>query len=143
MPPLPASPDPLQTDLQGHYVGPASGVSFLLRVQNRLHYNKSSSFTFGDAPLPEFDPNFCIMISREETQMLVERFFEFTVPVDRFLHRPTIEAMLTEFYSTIGAMKPSENAPVQRALLWIIFAMAEDTTSPKPGVVVKERRFVS
>jgi hypothetical protein len=141
MPPSRASPEPSPTDLQGHYVGPASGVSFLLRVQNRLHRNISSNFTFGDAPLPDFDPTFCVMISKEETQTLVERFFDFTVPVDRFLHRPTIEAWLTEFHETMGAMKPSESAPARRALLWTIFAMAEDTLSPKPGVAIKEKRF--
>ncbi|KFX98813.1 hypothetical protein O988_04180 [Pseudogymnoascus sp. VKM F-3808] len=144
-PPLPVSPDPSQTDLQGHYVGSASGVSFLLRVQNRLQHT-SSNFTFGDAPLPDFDPTFCVMISRKETQALVQRFFDFTVPVDRFLHRPTIEAWLEEFHDTMGAMKPSESAPAQRALLWIIFAMAEDTLIPKPGVAITEksmRHFLS
>jgi hypothetical protein len=82
------------------------------------------------------------MISKEETKILVDRFFDFTVPVDRFLHRPTIEAWLTEFHDTMGAMKPSESAPAQRALLWIIFAMAQDTLSPKPGISIKEKRFV-
>jgi hypothetical protein len=77
MPPSRASPEPSPTDLQGHYVGPASGVSFLLRVQNRLHHNFSSNFTFGDAPLPDFDPTFCVMISKEETQMLVQRYFDY------------------------------------------------------------------
>ena len=49
------TPEPPQEDLQGHYIGPASGVSFLLRVQKRLHQAISFSvpsnsiFTFGDA----------------------------------------------------------------------------------------------
>lgn len=67
------SPEPPQTDLQGHYIGPASGVSFLLRMQKRLEQSisfshDSSIFTFGDAPLhpPEFDPSFCIMLPRED-----------------------------------------------------------------------------
>lgn len=60
------SPEPSQTDLQGHYVGPSSGVSFLLRVQKKLHQKvsfsqNSSIFTFGDAPLPDFNPSFFIL----------------------------------------------------------------------------------
>ncbi|KAL1842789.1 hypothetical protein VTK73DRAFT_3043 [Phialemonium thermophilum] len=85
----------LVTDLQGHYVGPASGVSFLARVQKRLHYggnHTSSTFTFGDTPLPDYDPTPSVMISAGEGLRLLQRFFHFTVPIDRLLHRPTIES---------------------------------------------------
>lgn len=138
-PPSRASPEPAQTDLQGHYVGPASGISFLLRVQKRLHH--TSSFTFGDPPMPEFDPTFCVMIAKEETQMLLRRYFDFTVPVDRFLHRPTVEAWLQDFHETMGAMSPSENAPSQRAVLWMMFALAQDTLTPVPGEAVMKKRY--
>jgi hypothetical protein len=141
-PPSRSSPEPSQSDLQGHYVGPASGVSFFLRVQNRLHC-KYSNFTFGDAPLPDFDPTYCVMVSREESEMLIRRYFDFTVPVDRFLHRPTIQAWLQEFHDTMGSMKGADEAPTQRALLWTMFAMAQDTLTPKPGAAVTEKRSVS
>ncbi|KZL75298.1 fungal specific transcription factor domain-containing protein [Colletotrichum tofieldiae] len=132
-PPSRASPEPTQTDLQGHYVGPSSGVSFLLRVQKRLHQavsfsQASSIFTFGDAPLPDFDPSgaFCVLLSKEEASTLLKRYFDFAVPTHRFLHRPTVEGWLEEFYSTMGAMKSQEDAPARRALLFMVFAQAQE-----------------
>ncbi|CAK7220005.1 hypothetical protein SBRCBS47491_004043 [Sporothrix bragantina] len=120
------SPEPLQTDLQGHYVGPASGVSFLLRVQKRLHDNvsflqqsSSSIFTFGDAPLQPVaqahddfdfggggsgtDPGL-LFLTQPEANRLLARYFEFAVPTHRFLHRPTVEGWLNTFFATRGRM---------------------------------------
>lgn len=126
-----SSPEPSQTDLQGHYIGPASGVSFLLRVQKRLHQaisfsETSTIFTFGDAPLqlPEFDPTFCMMLPRDDAQLLVNRYFEFAMPTYRFLHRPTVQAWFDEFYDTLGIMHDQQNAPAKLALLFIVFAQA-------------------
>ncbi|KAJ5735921.1 uncharacterized protein N7483_001046 [Penicillium malachiteum] len=125
--PLGASPD-ATTDHEGQYVGPASGLSFLARVQKRLHNTQptSSSFTFGDAPMAEYDPVPSIMISPEESSRLVKTFFEFTIPIDRIIHRRTIEEWLEQFQQTLGAMRDVENAPAQRAMLWMIFAMAQE-----------------
>lgn len=132
-PPSRASPEPTQTDLQGHYVGPSSGVSFLLRVQKRLHQavsfsQASSIFTFGDAPLPDFDPSgaFCVLLSKDEATTLLKRYFDFAVPTHRFLHRPTVEGWLEEFYATNGAMKSQEDAPARRAVLFMVFAQAQE-----------------
>ncbi|KAJ4303364.1 hypothetical protein N0V90_002257 [Kalmusia sp. IMI 367209] len=124
------SPEPAQTDLQGHYVGPASGVSFLLRIQKTLHQNSSLShdssiFTFGDAPLPEFDPTFFVLPPKAEGEKLVERYFDFAAPTHRFLHRPTIEGLLREFYETQGDMRNREEAPGKTALLLIVMAQAK------------------
>jgi hypothetical protein len=124
--------EPSVVDLQGHYVGPASGVALFQRMKKRLHQgdNGPPTFTFGDIPLPEFDPTFNVMVSREETTQLLEKYFEFTVPVDRFLLRPTLDAWLTEFHETMGAMNSSQNAPARRAILWMVFAMAQEHMSP-------------
>ncbi|KAL5375296.1 hypothetical protein DPSP01_011306 [Paraphaeosphaeria sporulosa] len=124
------SPEPAQTDQQGHYVGPASGVSFLLRIQKTLHQNSSLShdssiFTFGDAPLPDFDPTFFVLPPKAEGERLVERYFDFAAPTHRFLHRPTIEGLLQEFYETQGDMKNKEEAPGKTALLLIVMAQAK------------------
>ncbi|KAF2478204.1 uncharacterized protein BDR25DRAFT_330733 [Lindgomyces ingoldianus] len=134
-PPSRSSPEPAQTDQQGHYVGPASGVSFLLRIQRRLHQNsslshESSIFTFGDAPLPEFDPTFFVLPPKADAQRLVERYFDFASPTHRFLHRPSIEKMLQEFYETMGDMRNKEDAPAKTALLLIIFAQAQAYMPP-------------
>ncbi|KAH8666950.1 fungal-specific transcription factor domain-containing protein [Xylariales sp. PMI_506] len=124
------SPEPSQTDLQGHYIGPASGVSFLLRMQRQLHQTvsftqTSSIFTFGDAPLPEYDPSFCLLMPKDEAQRLLEWYFDFAVPTHRFFHRPTAESWLEEFYSTKGMMRNQDDAPSRKAALFMMFAHAQ------------------
>ncbi|KAF6822001.1 fungal specific transcription factor domain-containing protein [Colletotrichum plurivorum] len=150
-----ASPEPTQTDLQGHYVGPSSGVSFLLRVQKRLDQSMSfpqgsSIFNFGDAPLPHytaalgenphlyFDPSFSLMLSRNDTSKLVQRFFNFAVPVDRFLHRPTVERWLDEFYGTMGKMDNRADASARTAVLFMIFAIAQEHMVAKPTAMEED-----
>lgn len=125
------TPEPPEEDLQGHYIGPASGVSFLLRVQKRLHQAMavsvpSSIFTFGDAPLraPEVDPSFCMMLPRGDAQQLFDRYFDFAMPTYRFLHRPTLQAWFDEFYDTMGTMRDGLGATAKTALLFMIFAHA-------------------
>lgn len=140
---LQASPEPPQTDLQGHYVGPASGVAFLLRVQKRLHQaisfsNASTIFTFGDAglQLPDFDPSFCMMLPRSDAQRLVNRYFDFAMPTYRFLHRPTIQEWFDYFYDTMGVMGNAQNAPAKVAVLFMVLALARvympDNDKPGP-----------
>jgi hypothetical protein len=131
-PPSRNSPEPArgQTDQQGHYIGSSSAVSFLLRIQKRLHQNSSLShdssiFTFGDAPLPEFDPSFFVLPPKPDAQRLVERYFDYAAPTHRFLHRPTIEKLLEEFYETQGDMRSKEDAPAKTSLLLIVFAQAQ------------------
>jgi len=129
------SPEASQTDRQGHYVGPSSGVSFMLRVQRKLHekasysYSQDSSiFTFGDAPLPEVDPSLFIMPTKQDAKELLGRYFDFAVPTHRFLHRPTVEVWLEEFYETKGTMKDKRFAPSRTALLFMTFAQAREYT---------------
>lgn len=133
------SPEPSQTDRQGHYVGPASGVSFLLRVQKRLHqtlsFSRASSiFTFGDAPLPDFDPSFFVLPPRDEAQRLADRYFDFAVPTHRFLHRPTVNNWLDELYETMGMMRNKDDGPARTAVLFMVFAQAREYTPTKDGV---------
>lgn len=152
-----ASPEPVQTDLEGHYVGPSSGVSFLLRIQKRLDQfvsfpQGSSIFTFGDAPLPYldsmqteapyFDPTLYMMLSRSDTTRLVQRYFDFAVPVDRFLHQQTIEAWLDELYETKGRMHNREDASTRTAVLFMVFALAQAHMSPRPTSDDADVRYV-
>ena len=132
------SPEPSQTDLQGHYVGPSSGVSFLLRVQKKLHEKvsftqNSSIFTFGDAPLPDFDPSFFVLPPKTDAQKLVARYFEFAVATHRFLHCPTVEAWLEEFYQNLGVMRQKVGARERTALLFMVFAQAKEYMPDIPG----------
>lgn len=132
------SPEPArsQTDQEGHYIGSSSAVAFLIRIQKRLHQNSSLShdssiFTFGDAPLPEFDPSFFVLPPKPDAQRLVERYFDYAAPTHRFLHRPTMEKLVDEFYETQGDMRSKEDAPAKTALLLIVFAQAQAYVSSR------------
>ncbi|KAL8404672.1 hypothetical protein RB594_009507 [Gaeumannomyces avenae] len=124
------SPEPSQTDQQGHYVGPSSGVSFLLRLQRKLQAqmpvgaSDSSIFTFGDMPLPDTDPTFVILPPKNEAESMVRRYFDFAHATQRFLHRPTVEEWLAELYETNGAMRERDTARCRTALLFMVFAQS-------------------
>ncbi|KAM0329414.1 hypothetical protein ACHAQA_004721 [Verticillium albo-atrum] len=114
----------------------------------------SSIFTFGDAPLPHVqanstnepiqaysDPTFSLMLSKDDTSRLLQRYFDFVVPVDRFLHRPTIEAWYEEFHVTMGMMRNRSEAPTRTALLFMVFALAQQHINPKPTALEAEMRL--
>ncbi|KAK1658753.1 fungal-specific transcription factor domain-containing protein, partial [Colletotrichum godetiae] len=135
------SPEPPQTDEQGHYVGPASGVSFLSRIQKRLKvqspgYLNTSVFNFGDRPLPGQDSSFAILPPRPVAESMVKRYFDFAATTHRFLHRPTIESWLEMLYDTNGSMLYKESARSQTALLFMVFAHSNNyqnfCSSPLP-----------
>lgn len=118
-----------QTCLHGQYIGPASGVSFLQRVQKRLGQAASFSqpdniFTFGDAPLAPVDADLslCMMIPRKLAQQLFDRYFDFAMPTYRFLHRPTTQAWFAEFYDTFGTMRDPQRAAAKIALVLMVLA---------------------
>lgn len=140
------SPEPAQVDLQGHYVGPASGASFLLRIQRKLKQqgpttpSDSSIFTFGDLPLPQFDPRFLILPPRSEADSLLCRYFEFASATHRFLHRPTVETWLQELYDTHGTMQEQSAARSRTAVLFMVFAHAENFPKSKAGTVLPTTR---
>ncbi|KAL0932261.1 finger protein [Colletotrichum truncatum] len=128
------TPEPSQTDEQGHYVGPASGVSFLLRIQRKLQvqspgYFNSSVFNFGDRPLPGHDSSFAILPPKSQAESMVKRYFDFAATTHRFLHRPSIEAWLEELYETNGAMLYKESARSRTALLFMVFAHSNNYRS--------------
>ncbi|KAK7397898.1 hypothetical protein QQX98_012733 [Neonectria punicea] len=75
------------------------------------------------------------MLSREDTARLVERYFDFAVPVDRFLHQPTVKSWLEEFYATMGDMHDKREAPARTAVLFMLFALAQEHMVPKPTPV--------
>jgi len=142
------SPEPPQTDQQGHYVGPSSGVSFLLRVQKKFHQKvsfspSSSIFTFGDAPLPQFDPSFFVLPPKDDAKKLVARYFEFAIATHRFLHRPTVESWMEEFYEGLGVMKQKDGAREKIAVLFMVFAKATEymADSIKPAGVDMSARY--
>jgi hypothetical protein len=85
--------------------------------------------------LPEFDPRFLILPSRSDANTLLGRYFDFASATHRYLHRPTVEAWLHEFYETNGAMKEQAGARSKTAVLLMVFAMAENFPEAKAGKV--------
>ncbi len=99
-----ASPEPGEQDRQGHFVGASSGLTFLLRLQRRLHRDpdttpKTSVFTLGDAVLPAFDETSFTIPPRQEAEATLKTYFELASPTYRFLHRPTVEGWMRELYT--------------------------------------------
>ncbi|KAI9035725.1 uncharacterized protein KD926_002946 [Aspergillus affinis] len=125
------SPEPHQTDMEGHYVGPSSGVSFLIRVQKRLHQNVAFSpnttiFSFGDAPLPKYDASFLVLPTKEEAKALLNRYFDFGFPTHRFLHQQTTEGWLEGLYGSLhDTQSVAPGAREVRALLLMLFLQAK------------------
>ncbi|EDU44575.1 fungal specific transcription factor domain containing protein [Pyrenophora tritici-repentis] len=135
-----------QRDQQGHYVGSSSAVSFLIRIQRRLHQDSSLShdstiFTFGDAPLPEFDLSLFLLPPKPDAQRLVERYFDYAAPTHRFLHRPSIEKLVEEFYETQGEMRGKEDGKAKAALLMVVFAQAQAYMPPGSAVRNNSARY--
>ncbi|KAJ5351184.1 hypothetical protein N7452_000158 [Penicillium brevicompactum] len=119
------SPERDQTDLEGHYVGPSSGVSFLLRVQKRIHENvaifsNEPIFNFGDAPLPRHDPHFLVLPPKDEARVLVNRYFDFAFPTHRFLHQASVETWLESFYSDVHGSDETLSQAVKALLLMVM-----------------------
>lgn len=121
------SPEPFVNDRQGHFVGPASGLSFLLRLQRRLRRSvnlppETSIFTLGDAPLPSFDETSFTLPERSEALTLVARYFELSSATYRFLHRATVDGWLEQLY---GVGRITEEASRSKyAVLLTVFAQA-------------------
>lgn len=132
------SPEPAHTDQEGHYVGPASGVSFLARALKRLRQAGPSAskahqpcmFNFADSPVPHYDPYFLILPSQTAAQSLVRRYFDFASPTHRYLHQPTVEKWCDEFYHSVknpGPLAPGGHE--KRAIILGVLAVANQYSS--------------
>lgn len=142
------SPEPAQTDRQGHYVGPASGASFLLRLQHKLQgpplasSSELSIFTFGDQPLPEIKSRFIILPPRAKADAMLCRYFEYSAATHRFLHRATVEGWLAELYETEGLMRDQSDAGSRIAVIFLVFAFALNyTPQAKSGIIDPAARY--
>ncbi|RAL59819.1 hypothetical protein DID88_000448 [Monilinia fructigena] len=113
---------------------PEPHFSFVYRknfIKKSSFSHNSSIFTFGDAPLPDYDPSFFVLPPKPDAKNLVARYFDFAVPTHRFLHRPTLEAWVDEFYDNLGTFQRKGGAKGRTALLFMVFAQAKDYM---PGV---------
>ncbi|EAW06691.1 Zn(II)2Cys6 transcription factor [Aspergillus clavatus NRRL 1] len=138
---LRSSPDPVVTDFEGNYLGPASGVSFLNRVWRRLHQDESSAipgglqdeassgntsvFKFGDKPYTNFQEAGFALPPFEKALELVGIYFDYSMVTYRFLHRGSVEEWLGQVYeSNISYSKLPTGIMVARtAIILMIFAV--------------------
>ncbi|KAK9454721.1 fungal-specific transcription factor domain-containing protein [Dipodascopsis uninucleata] len=117
-------------DSQIASTGNTSGISFLIRVQRKLHdistrSSSSSILTFGDPEIPHYLSNFFILPPKPEAKAMLEFYFSYAMPTYRFLHRPSVEAWLEEFYESFDSTNLEEGAREKFAILVLLFAHAK------------------
>lgn len=124
------SPEPTQTNAEGHYIGPSSGLSSLIRAQKCLRRaislpSNTSIFTFGDAPLPAVDSSFLILPEKAAALDLIAVYFDFAFPTHRFLHRPTIHKWVDELYASHIVVSDRGGSKARSALVFMAMAQAK------------------
>ncbi|PYH44176.1 Zn(II)2Cys6 transcription factor [Aspergillus saccharolyticus JOP 1030-1] len=136
------SPDPAVTDLEGNYLGPASGLSFLNRVWRRLHqdekrtlpdavqnessFKNTSVFMFGDKPYTaQHDAGFTLP-PYEKARELVSTYFDLSMVTYRFLHRGSVDQWLQQVYDCNFSVSnpPTGHMVARTAIIFMIFAVA-------------------
>lgn len=145
------SPDPVATDLEGNYLGPSSGITFLNRVWQRLHQDEPSTITdelqnegssrntsvfmFGDRPYSNFEESRFSLPPLDKAQELVDIYFEFAMVTYRFLHRGSVDEWLRQVYENdlSFANPPTGNMVARTAIVLMIFAVATLYKEQHPG----------
>lgn len=141
-------------DSGDHYVGAASGLSFLQQAVQHIESQKDSSdvvdsavdveyaspasasiFNSGDMPSLSRPSDRFVMPSKDESNRMLARYFEFATPTYRFFHRPTVESWACQL-----CLPPDTNNTKQRetkldgvraAAVYLVWAQAieyEDMT---------------
>ncbi|KAL4955552.1 hypothetical protein BDW69DRAFT_193176 [Aspergillus filifer] len=134
------SPDPVATDFEGNYLGPASGVSFLNRVWRRLHQDETSAvpgevqsesypkntsvFMHGDKPYADYRDAGFTLPPFEKALELVSRYFDYAMVTYRFLHKGSVEEWLRQVYRhNVSSSNPPTGPLVARtSIILMIFA---------------------
>ncbi|KAJ9365471.1 transcriptional regulator family: Fungal Specific TF [Paecilomyces variotii] len=144
------SPEPGATDLEGNYLGPASGISFLNRVWRRLNQDEvatipsglrdessksASVFMFGDRPFSDYGETGFSLPPLHRALELIEVYFDFAIVTYRFLHRGLVESWLKEMYEReiSSARPPTGDITAKAAILLMVFAIGTMYEEKKPG----------
>lgn len=141
-------------DSGDHYVGAASGLSFLQQAVQHIESRKDSNdavdgavdveyaspasasiFNSGDMPSLSKPSDRFVMPSQDESKRMLARYFEFATPTYRFFHRPTVESWAYQLClppDTMNAkQKESKLDGVRAATVYLVWAQAieyEDMT---------------
>ncbi|CZR52324.1 uncharacterized protein PAC_02201 [Phialocephala subalpina] len=137
-----SSQEPEETRLDGHYIGPTSGIAFLDRAQRRFKQDfvatnssahdgttssHSSIFSFGDGQYPKASPSDLVLPSRQHLKYLFDKYFDFAMPTYRFLHRQTTETWLNLFCNEYdGVAHPSAQLSHAKAAV-VLLILATST----------------
>ncbi|KAL3446338.1 fungal-specific transcription factor domain-containing protein [Aspergillus insuetus] len=135
----PSRPTPAElaiTDLDGHFLGPASEAAFLLRVQraltpDHLHLHQSLShvslaFSLSDEPLSLRDaPLGNVVPQEEEAAQLVQTFYDQAMPIGHFIDRATVLSWVADLRDPpIDYYSQSSTQASRNALMHSMFAVA-------------------
>lgn len=130
-----------------HYVGAASGLSFLQQAVQHIESQKSpndavdsavdveyaspasaSIFNSGDMPSLSKPSDRFVMPSQDESKRMLARYFEFATPTYRFFHRPTVESWACQLCLPPDTMnvkqKESKLDGVRAATVYLVWAQA-------------------
>lgn len=146
------SPEPVATDLEGNYLGPSSGISFLNRVWQRLHHDESSAITdelqnecssrntsvfmFGDRPYSNFQESGFTLPPFDKARELVDIYFDYAIVTYRFLHRRGVDEWLNQVYENDFSIAnpPTGNMVARTAIILMIFSVATLYEEQHPGI---------
>lgn len=146
------SPEPVATDLEGNYLGPSSGISFLNRVWQRLHHDESSAITdelqnecstrntsvfmFGDRPYSNFQESGFTLPPFDKARELVDIYFDYAIVTYRFLHRGSVDEWLNQVYENDFSIAnpPTGNMVARTAIILMIFSVATLYEEQHPGI---------
>jgi hypothetical protein len=117
--------------LEGQYIGPTSGLTFLHRAKSRLRQDfsfspsngadtpraPSSIFNYGDKPFPSSSGMEIVLPDRQQAREQVKRYFEFAIPTYRFLHQGTVEDWLEKLMDESATINTRRKALTAK-LLW-------------------------
>lgn len=142
-------------DSRDHYVGAASGLSFLQQAVQHIESQKDSSdavdgavdveyaspasasiFNSGDMPSLSRPSDRFVMPSKDESKRMLARYFEFATPTYRFFHRPTVESWACQLClpsdtNNTTQQKETKLDGVRAAAVYLVWAQAieyEDMT---------------
>lgn len=141
-------------DSGDHYVGAASGLSFLQQAVQHIESQKGSNgaadsavdveyaspasasiFNSGDMPSLSRPTDRFVMPSKDESDRMLARYFEFATPTYRFFHRPTVESWAYQLClppdTNNAKQKENKLDGVRAAAVYLVWAQAieyEDMT---------------
>jgi hypothetical protein len=130
-------------DVEDHYVGGASGLSFLQEAVQHMESKddpnavveveylspvSASIFSSGDMPSPSQLGGIFCMPSKAESDRMLETYFEFATPTYRFFHRPTVESWASKLLTTAGKVHDQNISRthdcVKMAAVYLVWAQA-------------------